>query len=111
VLDVCSPSRKRKGRITVQPLCHRAEGKGWEDLLVEDRRSTPAEIAACRLDFRAWLRGLTPRKRAIAVRLATGETTQEAAQRFEVSVGRVSQFRSELLRSWLAFQGGLDATA
>jgi DNA-directed RNA polymerase specialized sigma24 family protein len=105
--DVFSSAPKNRQRIHLQPLHQRLDGKGWEELLIEDRRSTPAEIAACRLDFRAWLRGLSPKKRAIAARLATGESTNDAAQRLGVSVGRISQLRRELRDSWCAFQGEL----
>ena len=70
-----------------------------------DKRSTPAEIAACRLDFQAWLRRLDRRRRAVAKRLAAGESTGEVACHFGVSTGRISQFRTELRDSWQAFQG------
>ncbi|MEX1223712.1 MAG: hypothetical protein WEA31_04110 [Pirellulales bacterium] len=30
----------------------------WHEVLVEDRRASPADIAAVRIDFAAWLRAL-----------------------------------------------------
>jgi hypothetical protein len=75
----------------------------WEELVVEDRNSSPAEIAACRLDFRAWLRRLDRGRRALATRLARGESTTEVANRFGVSSGRISQLRNELRNSWHLF--------
>jgi RNA polymerase sigma factor (sigma-70 family) len=83
---------------------------GWMEVLVEDRRSGPAEIAASRMDFAAWLGSLPKRDRRIAVTLASGETTGETAKRFDVSPSRISQFRRELQQSWNDFvgQGGAD---
>jgi DNA-directed RNA polymerase specialized sigma24 family protein len=81
----------------------------WMEVLVEDRRSGPAETAACRLDFAAWLRSLPKRDRKMAVTLATGETTGEAAKRFNVSPSRVSQVRRQLQQSWNDFVGEGDA--
>jgi len=77
----------------------------WSEVLVEDRRAGPADIAACRLDFAAWLRLLPRRLRKIATLLATGESSTAAAEKFKVSVGRISQIRKELKRRWEIFQG------
>ena len=78
---------------------------GWMEILVEDRRSGPAEIVASKLDFAAWLRSLSKRDRRMAVMLATGETTGEAAKQFGVSPSRISQGRRELQQSWNDFVG------
>jgi len=77
----------------------------WMEVLVEDRRSGPAEIAASRMDVAAWLRSLPKRDRKMAVTLAAGETTGEAAKRFGVSPSRISQVRRELQQSWNEFVG------
>jgi hypothetical protein len=37
--------------------------------------------------------------------LAAGETTSRVAQRFSVSLGRISQLRRELKAAWEAFHG------
>jgi hypothetical protein len=97
-------AQTRKG-FEVEPLRRPNASGQWEDLVVEDKRSTPAEIAACRLDFRAWMRRLNPRRRAVALRLAGGETTQDAARRFRLSKSRISQYRQELRSDWQEFQG------
>ena len=80
----------------------------WRELLVEDRRSGPADIVAFKLDFFAWLRVLPRRWRKIAEYLATGETTSATARRFKVSQSRISQIRRELLNTWQSFQGELS---
>jgi hypothetical protein len=41
----------------------------WQEVLVEDRKAGPAEIAACRIDFASWLRLLPVRLRKIALAL------------------------------------------
>jgi hypothetical protein len=79
----------------------------WKEVLVEDRHAGPAETAASRIDFGAWLRSLPRRSRRIAETLAKGETTKTTAKRFRVSPGRISQVRRELQANWHAFQGEL----
>src|SRR5690606_2312370 len=79
----------------------------WKETLPETHRTTPAELAALRLDFAAWLKSLTPRDRQLVATLAQGEATSRAAKKFGVTSGRVSQLRRELLASWLQFTGDL----
>jgi RNA polymerase sigma factor (sigma-70 family) len=77
----------------------------WREVLVEDRRSTPDQIAAMRIDFAAWLASLPGRLRAVAQLLSTGETTGAVARQLGVSSGRVSQLRLAFRQSWSRFQG------
>jgi hypothetical protein len=77
----------------------------WQQILIEDKRATPAEVAACRIDFAEWLRRLTARLRKIALALASGETTKGVAKMFDLSPARISQLREWLKKSWEAFQG------
>ena len=77
----------------------------WSELVVEDRHSTPADLAAFRVDFRAWLKTLTRQKRRITLRLCRGESTQTVARLFRLSAGRISQIRSELCEAWHEFHG------
>jgi hypothetical protein len=81
----------------------------WREVVVEDRRAGPAEIACCRLDFAAWLRLLPRRLRKIAQLLAAGESTSAAATKFRVTPARISQLRLWLKQSWDAFQGQCTA--
>jgi hypothetical protein len=71
---------------------------------VDDKRATPADTAASRIDFAAWLDRLSARRRKIAQVLATGESTSAAARRFRVSP-RISQIRRELHQVWQRYQG------
>jgi hypothetical protein len=80
------------------------DGGSWREVVVEDRRAGPAEIAACRLDFASWLRLLPRRLRKIALTLANGESTSDAATKFSVTPARISQMRLWLRVHWDVFQ-------
>ena len=77
----------------------------WEEVLVEDKHCGPAQVAASRIDFDTWLKSLPVRHRKIAQFLSLGSRTSEAARRFRVSNGRISQLRRELAESWRKFVG------
>jgi DNA-binding NarL/FixJ family response regulator len=78
----------------------------WEEAVVVDTRNAPVpSVVAFRVDFRNWLRSLSPRDRRIAKYLSLGNRTQDVARKFSVSAGRVSQLRRELAKSWGAFVG------
>ena len=112
VRDVSSPYCQREKGITVDRLdkFDRRE-EAWLEVLLEDRHAGPAEVAAIRVDFAAWLPSLPRRLRQIATFLAGGETTTAAARRFQVSPGRISQIRQELCLAWQRFQGDEPACA
>src|SRR4051794_33936591 len=55
--------------------------EAWREWLAEDNRSTPADEAAFRIDFEAWLVGLPARKRQMAELLAEGHETGVVARR------------------------------
>jgi len=78
---------------------------GWKQLAIEDKRTGPAELAAFRLDFAAWLQTLPPRKRRIAGELAFGDKPGEVAAKHRLSPSRISQMRRWLRASWEAFVG------
>jgi hypothetical protein len=77
----------------------------WQEILLEDKRATPAEVAICRIDFAAWLQTLKVKLRKVALALARGETTQAAAKMFGLTPARISQIRRWLKKSWEAFHG------
>ena len=108
VNDVSSPLCQLKHRLALRRLDHFHEDTAeWKEILVEDRHTTPAEIAITRIDFRTWLAQLPSRLRDVAEVLATGETTSAASRLFGVSMARISQLRVELRNAWQAFQGEL----
>ena len=111
VRDVSSEYAQQRKRFTVERLDRfDKRQRAWMEILVEDRRSGPAEIAASRMDFAAWLGSLPKRDRKLADTLAAGESTGGAAEQFGVSPSRISQVRRELQESWNDFvgEGGAD---
>ena len=103
--DVMSSYCQQRKEVSLQSLTRPNEHGGWEEMIVEDQRSTPADVAAMRIDFRAWLRKLGRARRCAAKLLASGITTTDAARELGLSPGRVSQLRRELQAHWQAFQG------
>ena len=104
--DVISPFASSARGIHVERLD--GEQGEWRAALVEDRRATPADTAAARIDVAAWFRTMSDSHRRIAQALAIGDTTSEVAKQFNLSSARVSQIRSLLKASWLTFQGGTE---
>ncbi len=90
---------------------HDDEENCWEEILVEDKRVGPAQTAQVRLDYSEWLASLPVRYRRLAQYLSLGNRTSDAARKFKVSNGRVSQIRKELARSWTDFTGGNEGNA
>jgi hypothetical protein len=106
VRDVSSKYCQREKGLVLERLDkYDPEEDAWLEVIVEDRRAGPAEVAATRIDFSTWLQLLPHRLRKIATFLANGETTTAAAKRFRLSQGRISQVRKELYRAWRRFQG------
>jgi hypothetical protein len=83
--------------------------RSWHDWLrANERRFGPADEAAIRLDFAAWLDSLPQRKRRAAELLAQGLNTGEVAAKLQVTPAAVSQDRLWLARSWHQFQAQLE---
>lgn len=112
VREVLNRSCRGRHGYEVQSLhCWNGADQAWQELVVEDRRATPAEVAAWRIDIAAWLASLPRRTRAIAKLLVTGESTSAVAHRFKVTSGRISQVRRELELAWRRFQGDAELAA
>ncbi|MFZ5830080.1 MAG: hypothetical protein ACOY3P_08330, partial [Planctomycetota bacterium] len=76
--EALSTLAQRRGGFWVESIdaCDGA----WQEALLEDRRRTPvAELAAFRVDFRAWLKGLSRQQRRAVELLALGNGTGEVA--------------------------------
>jgi hypothetical protein len=106
VLDITSPYCRAMKRVVVERLDRFDDEEGvWKEILIEDGHATPAELAASRIDFPAWLSTLSRRDRKLAIKLAAGENTGKVARLFRISAGRVSQIRRELMECWRKFVG------
>ena len=105
VNDVTSTYCRRRKGVFVQRLDRFDHQDGtWREAVVEDRKTTPADIAATRIDFAAWLETLPRRQRKISETLAMGESTSRTARVFRISAGGVSQIRRKLYDAWEKFQ-------
>src|SRR5436190_12271541 len=104
VRDVLSPYAQHRKGFSVQPLPESAAQSEWQDLVVEDRHASPAEVAGFKIDFSDWLKRLKRSKRQVALRLVAGDTTTEVAGHFQLSLARISQLRRELHQDWDEFQ-------
>ncbi len=102
--DALSTYARRRRAVCVESLHLRdPESDCWSEILVEDGTITPADLAASRIDYPAFLATLDPRRRQIAEMLASGESTFDVAQTFSVSPARISQLRNEFRAAWDRF--------
>jgi hypothetical protein len=106
--DLTSRYSQLRSGLRVESLDVSSTDREWQQLIVDSRRATPADVAALRIDLRCWLATLSVRDRAIALMLAVGESTSHVARTVGLSPGRVSQLRQELFEAWQRFHG-LDA--
>jgi hypothetical protein len=111
VKDVLSKYCQDRKGVMVERLDKFNDQDGcWEEAVVQDTRNASVpEIVAFRCDFADWLNSLKRRDRRIAEFLSLGNRTSEAARKFKVSEGRVSQLRRELAESWKQFVGDAPA--
>ncbi len=104
--DLMSVHRRRHATFRITRLHEFDDLAGkWKEIVVEDGKASPSDIAAVRIDFSEWLNSLNRRERRIAQVLASGERTGAAARLFGITAGRVAQLRKELRDSWYRFQG------
>jgi hypothetical protein len=107
--DVLSEFAQRKKFFSVERLnYYDGDENCWLEIVVEDRRASPADVAACRIDFASWLTRLPSRLRKMALFLAAGETTSATAKKFGVTPARISQIRQWFKKSWEAFHGEVN---
>ena len=104
--DVLSRLARQQRGFTVESLntCQQSRSGQWQEIVVEDRKSTPADLAACKIDFGEWLNRMSDRRRQIAEALAAGYRTEEVAEQFGLTPGRISQLRRAFEASWNEFQ-------
>ncbi len=100
-----SPYAQRLKGFKVESLDHgeKDDENDWCEVLVEDKTAGPFDIVRTKLDFDAWLHSLPRRARKVAEFLSLGNRTSDAAVKFGVSEGRISQLRRSLERSWSEF--------
>jgi hypothetical protein len=113
ISDVLSPYAQKHKGFKVERLDHfDEEENAWTEAVVQDTRTAPVpDIVAFRVDFSDWLKSLPRRDRKVAQYLSLGNRTSDAARKFRVSEGRVSQLRRELAESWQKFTGDNEGNA
>ena len=111
--DVLGKYCQTRKAVVVERLDRRDKDdeNAWYEILVEDKHAGPADTACVRLDFESWLASLPGRHRRIAQYLSLGNRTSDAASKFRVSAGRISQVRAELAKSWQAYTNGNEGNA
>src|SRR5438876_807194 len=82
------------------------ETDAYEERLRDNTVTPPPEAAAFRIDFPQFLQALGERDRELAHFLSLGHSAKEAAQKFNVSPGRITQLRQQWCRQWHALQDG-----
>ncbi len=107
--DTSSEYAQRRKHFFVERLDRYDPEEGcWQEAIIEDYRTPVLEQVCFRIDFPAWLQALSPRQRRIAQSLAEGHGTTDVAQKFGLSLARVSQLRRELSDNWRRFYGEED---
>lgn len=118
--DVLSYKARQKHHFTVKPL-PQASRRPLQELhgsvvgqqrldeyeeQLQDHRDWPVpDRAAFRVDFPEFLQALSPRDRRIAYFLSLGNSNKEAARKFKLSPGRITQLRQQWCREWYRRHG------
>jgi DNA-directed RNA polymerase specialized sigma24 family protein len=97
--------RQRGFAVEKLPDFSTLNGSPLEEALHDNTVSPVPDQAAFRIDLACWLSTLGERRRDIVTDLAMGFRTQEVANKFGVSEGRISQIRREACQDWQRFHG------
>jgi hypothetical protein len=119
--DPMNPLTQKRAGFTVEPLPissrtsldhiyadpHGQQSHDTFEERLQDNTLTPIpDQVQFRIDFPAWLKTLTGRERRIIKAMARNERTKDISQEFEVSPGRISQYRQEFHKDWNRFCDG-----
>jgi hypothetical protein len=75
---------------------------GWEERLHDNTLTPVPDQASFRLAYPQFVRSLGRRDRQMAHFLSLGNSAKQAARRFKVSPGRITQLRQRWCRDWYA---------
>jgi hypothetical protein len=105
VRDVSSQYAQIRKGFRLDRLDHYDEEAGeWREIVIPDNRYPVSDCVAFRIDYPAWVRRFTRRDQRMIAALARSERTQDVAEKFDISPGRVSQKRMEYCEDWHLFQ-------
>lgn len=99
------------GRGASSEPVRRSQRGGWQDSLIEDRRTPVPDQVCFRIDFPEWLQRLPRQDRRLAELFVAGLPATEVAKQLEVTPARVSQIRKALREDWKRYQGELERAA
>jgi hypothetical protein len=107
--DALSPLAQTRHNFVVEKLpdFSTLSSNPFAEALADNTVTPPAEQAAFRIDFPAWLATLGARNRDIAEDMALGHRTQDLGRKYGVGPSRVSQLRREFHDDWRRFCGDL----
>jgi hypothetical protein len=105
--DVLSPRAQQRHGFAVEKLPDYStlSNNPLQEALIDNMQTPVPEQAAFRIDLPCWLGQLGSRRRDIVIDMALGYRTQELAQKYKVSEGRISQMRREAADDWRRFHG------
>lgn len=96
-------------RTSVAELYSKPNGQrdmdAFEEVLQDDSTTPILDQVAFRIDWPRFFRSLPKRDRRVARFLALGNSGKDAASKFHLSPGRVTQLRQRWCREWRTFQG------
>jgi hypothetical protein len=83
----------------------------YEERLHDNTVTPPDQQAMFRVDFAAWLRTMTGRERRLIHSMSRNERTKDLSRQFQLSPGRISQFRREFAKDWKRYCGDQEENA
>lgn len=99
-------SRRHGHRVEEIPLTDETQQRpDLLDALADNRRMTPADGAAFKIDFQDWRKDLRERDQAIVDDLAAGATPDDVREKYNISRPRITQIRKRLDKDWKEFEG------
>ena len=99
--DTLAESTRARKRVQIESYNNFSRiKKGWGEIFMTDGRVNVAKEVCFKLDYEGWLETLSVRQRQMLEGMIAGDTTSELAEKFNLSAGRISQIRRELVESW-----------
>ncbi len=105
--DVLSLKAQRRHGFQLKSLddLRHSRAEGWQEALRDNRVTPIPDQVAFRIDFGTFLRSLIERDRRLIEFLAVGNSGKQAADRFNLTQGRITQLRRQWCREWYALHG------
>ena len=110
--DVMDPLCQMQGRADVRGhVFYDASSHQWIEILIYDRTHDPALIGEFNIDYENWWETLSDKQCELLDDFLLNESTNDIARKNNLSTGRISQIRRELIESFNTFVGNVEASA